>query len=217
MGVRQDTMIINMGPQHPSTHGVLRMVLELEGEVVIGCRPVVGYLHTGIEKNIEYRTWQQGSTFVTRADYLAPFFNELAYCLAVERLLGIEAPPRAQTIRILVTRAEPHRQPPGLAGDHRAGAGRDLGHAVRLPRARADPGHLRDDHRPADEPRVHPDRGRRRWTCPAAPSESVRAFLAVMRERIGEYEQLLIGEPDLAAAHEGHRAPAGRATASRSG
>ena len=103
MGVREDTMIINMGPQHPSTHGVLRMVLELEGEMVLGCRPVVGYLHTGIEKNMEYRTWQQGSTFVTRADYLAPFFNELSYCLAVERLLGIEAPPRAQTIRVLVT------------------------------------------------------------------------------------------------------------------
>jgi NADH-quinone oxidoreductase subunit D len=103
MGVREDTMIINMGPQHPSTHGVLRMVLELEGEMVLGCRPVVGYLHTGIEKNMEYRTWQQGSTFVTRADYLASFFNELSYCLAVERLMGIEAPPRAQTIRVMVT------------------------------------------------------------------------------------------------------------------
>ena len=103
MGVREDTMIINMGPQHPSTHGVLRLVLELEGEVVVGCRPVIGYLHTGIEKNIEYRTWQQGPTFVTRADYLSPFFNELGYCLAAERLLGVEAPPRAQTIRILVT------------------------------------------------------------------------------------------------------------------
>jgi NADH-quinone oxidoreductase subunit D len=103
MGVREDTMIINMGPQHPSTHGVLRMVLELEGETVLGCRPVVGYLHTGIEKNMEYRTWQQGTAFVTRADYLASFFNELSYCLAVERLMGIEAPPRAQTIRLLVT------------------------------------------------------------------------------------------------------------------
>ena len=100
--VRQDTMIINMGPQHPSTHGVLRLVLELEGETVLGCRPVIGYLHTGIEKNAEYRLWAQGPTFVTRADYLAPFFNELAYCLAVERLMGIEAPPRAQVIRVMV-------------------------------------------------------------------------------------------------------------------
>jgi NADH-quinone oxidoreductase subunit D len=100
--IRQETMIINMGPQHPSTHGVLRLLLELDGETVINCKPIIGYLHTGIEKNTEYRTWMQGVTYVTRADYLAPFFNELGYCLAVEKLLGIEAPPRAQVIRVLV-------------------------------------------------------------------------------------------------------------------
>jgi NADH-quinone oxidoreductase subunit D len=95
-------MIINMGPQHPSTHGVLRLLLELDGETVIRCKPIVGYLHTGIEKNTEYRTWVQGVAYVTRADYLSPFFNELAYCLSVERLLGIEAPPRAQVLRVLL-------------------------------------------------------------------------------------------------------------------
>jgi NADH-quinone oxidoreductase subunit D len=100
--VRQETMVINMGPQHPSTHGVLRLLLELDGETVVSCRPIVGYLHTGIEKNTEYRTWQQGVTYVTRADYLAPFFNELAYSLAAERLIGIEAPPRAQVIRVML-------------------------------------------------------------------------------------------------------------------
>jgi NADH-quinone oxidoreductase subunit D len=99
--LRQETMVINMGPQHPSTHGVLRLLLELDGETVVRCEPIVGYLHTGIEKNLEYRTWQQGVTFVTRADYLSPFFNELAYALAVERLLGIEAPPRAEVLRVL--------------------------------------------------------------------------------------------------------------------
>jgi NADH-quinone oxidoreductase subunit D len=99
--LRQETMIINMGPQHPSTHGVLRLLLELDGETVLSCTPIVGYLHTGIEKNIEYRTWQQGVTFVTRADYLSPFFNELGYCLAAEKLLGVEAPPRAQVLRVL--------------------------------------------------------------------------------------------------------------------
>jgi NADH-quinone oxidoreductase subunit D len=99
--IRQETMIINMGPQHPSTHGVLRLLLELDGETVLTCKPIVGYLHTGIEKNTEYRTWMQGVTYVTRADYLAPFFNELAYCLSVERLLGVEAPPRAQILRVL--------------------------------------------------------------------------------------------------------------------
>jgi NADH-quinone oxidoreductase subunit D len=99
-----EKIVVNMGPQHPSTHGVLRLVLELEGETVTECRPVIGYLHTGIEKNLEYRNWTQGTTFVTRADYLAPLFNEAGYCLAVEKLLGIEdqITPRANTIRVLM-------------------------------------------------------------------------------------------------------------------
>lgn len=100
-----DLMIINVGPQHPSTHGVLRMVLTLDGETVIDNQPVIGYLHTGIEKNTEYRPWVQGVTFVTRADYLSPLFNELAYCMAVEKLLGItdDIPQRAQAIRVILT------------------------------------------------------------------------------------------------------------------
>jgi NADH-quinone oxidoreductase subunit D len=98
----EERLVLNMGPQHPSTHGVLRLVLELEGETVTDARVVVGYLHTGIEKNAEYRTWTQAVTFLTRADYLAPFFNETAYCLGVERLLGVEAPSRAQLIRVLM-------------------------------------------------------------------------------------------------------------------
>jgi NADH-quinone oxidoreductase subunit D len=99
-----ERLVINMGPQHPSTHGVLRLVLTLEGETVAEVRPSIGYLHTGIEKNMEYRTWTQGVTFCTRADYLMPLFNEMAYCLAVERLLGIEdkIPDRAQIIRVLL-------------------------------------------------------------------------------------------------------------------
>src|SRR5439155_22094052 len=100
--LREETMVINMGPQHPSTHGVLRLVLELDGEVVVSARPVVGYLHTGIEKNCEWRSWQQGVAFVTRMDYLSPFHNEMAYCLAVERLLGIEVPERARVIRVML-------------------------------------------------------------------------------------------------------------------
>jgi NADH-quinone oxidoreductase subunit D len=100
--ISDERIVINLGPQHPSTHGVLRVVLELEGETVTETRLVIGYLHTGIEKNTEYRTWTQGVTFVTRADYLSPFFSETGYCLAVEKLLGIEAPERAQTIRVLM-------------------------------------------------------------------------------------------------------------------
>ena len=98
----EERVVINLGPQHPSTHGVLRLVLELEGETVTKARSVIGYLHTGIEKNCEYRTWTQGVTFVTRMDYLAPLYNEAGYCLGVEKLLGVEAPKRAQTIRVLL-------------------------------------------------------------------------------------------------------------------
>ncbi len=100
----EERIVVNMGPQHPSTHGVLRLVLELEGETVTEARTVVGYLHTGIEKNLEFRNWTQGTTFVTRMDYLAPMFNETGYCLAVEKLLGIEdqITDRAKTIRVLM-------------------------------------------------------------------------------------------------------------------
>jgi NADH-quinone oxidoreductase subunit D len=97
-----ETMIINMGPQHPSTHGVLRLMLELEGETVLRTKPVIGYLHTGMEKTAEELMYIQGATNVTRMDYLSPFFNELAYCLAVERLLDVEIPPRATWIRMLL-------------------------------------------------------------------------------------------------------------------
>ena len=96
-----ETIVINMGPQHPSTHGVLRLILEMDGETVTSLRPGIGYLHTGIEKNMEFRTFAQGPTFVTRMDYVAPIFNEVVYCLAVEKLLEIEVPERADVIRVL--------------------------------------------------------------------------------------------------------------------
>jgi len=99
-----ERIIVNMGPQHPSTHGVLRLILEIDGETVTEARSGIGYLHTGIEKNMEFRTWTQGSTFVTRMDYLTPLFNETAYCLAVEKLLGIteQIPDRATVVRVLL-------------------------------------------------------------------------------------------------------------------
>ncbi|MFB6665134.1 NADH-quinone oxidoreductase subunit D [Streptomyces parvus] len=99
-----ERIIVNMGPQHPSTHGVLRLILEIDGETVTEARCGIGYLHTGIEKNLEFRNWTQGTTFVTRMDYLTPFFNETAYCLGVEKLLGIEdqIPDRATVIRVLL-------------------------------------------------------------------------------------------------------------------
>jgi NADH-quinone oxidoreductase subunit D len=98
-----ETMVLNMGPQHPSTHGVLRVLLELEGETVISARPDIGYLHTGIEKTCEAKTYSQAITLTDRIDYLAPLSNNLAYCLAVEKLLGLVVPKRAQYIRVLLT------------------------------------------------------------------------------------------------------------------
>ncbi|SKC47287.1 NADH-quinone oxidoreductase subunit D [Krasilnikoviella flava] len=102
--VGEERIVVNMGPQHPSTHGVLRLMLEIDGETVTEARCGIGYLHTGIEKNMEFRTWTQGTTFCTRMDYLAPLFQESAYCLATERLLGItdDVPERASIIRVLM-------------------------------------------------------------------------------------------------------------------
>jgi NADH-quinone oxidoreductase subunit D len=98
-----ELMIVNMGPQHPSTHGVLRLQLELEGEIIRRSKPIIGYLHTGMEKTGEELSFLQGTTNVTRMDYMSPLFNELAYSLTVEQLLGVEIPPRAQAIRVLMT------------------------------------------------------------------------------------------------------------------
>jgi NADH-quinone oxidoreductase subunit D len=100
----EERIVVNMGPQHPSTHGVLRLILEIDGETVTETRCGIGYLHTGIEKNMEFRTWTQGVTFCTRMDYLTPLFQETAYCLGVERLLGVtdEIPERATVIRVLL-------------------------------------------------------------------------------------------------------------------
>ncbi|TML01632.1 MAG: NADH-quinone oxidoreductase subunit D [Actinobacteria bacterium] len=187
-------MIINMGPQHPSTHGVLRLVLELDGEYVVSCRPVIGYLHTGIEKNTEYRTWQQGVTFVTRADYLSPFFNEVAYCLAVERLLGIEAPPRARVIRVMVM--ELNRIASHLLW--LATTGLELGaisimlYAWRereiILRIFEMVTGLRMNH-------AYVRVGGLSMDLPEGAEERIREFLKLMPGRIHEYEELLSGNP----------------------
>ena len=100
--VRTETMTVNMGPQHPSTHGVLRLVLELDGETVVSVSPTIGYLHTGIEKTAEQKKWQQVIPLVERMDYLGAQSNSLAFCLSVEKLLGIEVPERVKWIRVLI-------------------------------------------------------------------------------------------------------------------
>src|SRR6185503_3696743 len=100
--LRQETMTVNMGPQHPSTHGVLRLVLELSGETVVSVSPTIGFLHTGIEKTAEQKKWQQVIPLVERMDYLGAQSNSLAFCLSVEQLLGLEVPQRVKDLRVLI-------------------------------------------------------------------------------------------------------------------
>src|SRR5512140_2457547 len=100
--LRTATMTVNMGPQHPSTHGVLRLVLELDGEIIRSAEPTIGYLHTGIEKTCEQKKYQQVIPLVERMDYLSSHSNSMAFCLAAEKLLGIEVPDRVKWIRILL-------------------------------------------------------------------------------------------------------------------
>src|SRR5579859_3488557 len=100
-GFRSEEMVLNMGPQHPSTHGVLRLVLTLDGETVVHCTPVIGYLHRGIEKILENRPYMGGIRYMDNSDYLSPMLNETAYAGAVEQLMGLEPPRRAQYIRLM--------------------------------------------------------------------------------------------------------------------
>ena len=171
-------MIINMGPQHPSTHGVLRLMLELQGETVLRCKPVVGYLHTGMEKTGEELTYLQGPTNVTRMDYASPLFNELVFSMATETLLGVEVPPRATWIRMLLTELNRMASHLLFLATQRHGHRRGVDDALRLARARGGAPLLPEGHRPADEPQLHPPRrrgrrparrlGRRRGAAPRA-------------------------------------------------
>ncbi len=98
-----ETMLLNMGPQHPSTHGVLRLLLELDGEIVLNCIPDIGFLHTGVEKNMESKTYQKAEVMTDRLDYLNPVGNNLVFCLAVEKLVDLDVPERAQAIRVILS------------------------------------------------------------------------------------------------------------------
>lgn len=104
--LRGETMLLNMGPQHPSTHGVLRLLLELDGETIVNCVPIIGYLHTGIEKNIEAKTYLKAEVMSDRLDYMNNLGNNLAYCMAVEKLVDLDVPPRAQAIRVILAELE---------------------------------------------------------------------------------------------------------------
>lgn len=189
-----DRIVINMGPQHPSTHGVLRLVLELEGETVQQARSVIGYLHTGIEKNCEYRTWTQGVTFVTRADYLSPIFTEVGYCLAVEKLLGVEAPRRAQVARVLLMEIN-------RIGSHLvaiATGGMELGALTGMTagfREREEVLHLLEFLTGLRMNHAFVRPGGLAQDLPDGWEERVADFVKIMRERLPDYDNLLTGQP----------------------
>ncbi|MEN3299635.1 NADH-quinone oxidoreductase subunit D [Pseudonocardia sp.] len=189
-----DRIVINMGPQHPSTHGVLRLVLELEGETVTQGRTVIGYLHTGIEKNCEYRTWTQGVTFVTRMDYLAPLFNEAAYCLGVEKLLGVEVPRRAQHIRVLLMELN-------RIGSHLvclATGGMELGALTGMTagfREREEVLHLLEHLTGLRMNHAFIRPGGLAQDLPEDWKEKVTDFVKVMKSRLPDYDKLLTGQP----------------------
>jgi NADH-quinone oxidoreductase subunit D len=189
-----ERIVINLGPQHPSTHGVLRLVLELEGETVTQARSVIGYLHTGIEKNCEYRTWTQGVTFVTRADYLSPLFNEAAYCMAVEKLLGLELPRRAQVIRVMLMEIN-------RIGSHLvalATGGMELGALTGMTagfREREEVLHLLEYLTGLRMNHAFIRPGGLAQDLPADHAEKIREFLTVMDKRLPDYDKLLTGQP----------------------
>jgi NADH-quinone oxidoreductase subunit D len=192
--IHDERIIINLGPQHPSTHGVLRLVLELEGETVTQARSVIGYLHTGIEKNCEYRTWTQGVTFVTRMDYLAPLSNEAAYCMAIEKLLGVEIPRRAQVIRVLLLELN-------RIGSHLvalATGGMELGSLTAMTagfREREEVLHLLEHLTGLRMNHAFIRPGGLAQDLPDDYHQKITDFIKVMDSRLPDYDKLLTGQP----------------------
>jgi NADH-quinone oxidoreductase subunit D len=191
-----ERIVVNMGPQHPSTHGVLRLVLELEGETVTQARVVMGYLHTGIEKSCEYRTYTQAVTFLTRADYLSPFFNEAAYCMAVEKLLGItdQIPERAQVIRVLIM--ELNRISSHLVW--MATNGMEIGALSMMLYGFREREQILDIFEMITGLRMNHEYFRPGGVIqdlPPGAVEKIRDFLQVMPKKIEEYHNLLTGQP----------------------
>ncbi|WP_067779122.1 NADH-quinone oxidoreductase subunit D [Actinomyces vulturis] len=198
--LRNDRIVVNMGPVHPSTHGVLRLVLEIDGEHVTNLRVGTGYLHTGIEKNMEYRTFTQGATFVTRMDYVAPFFQEVAWALAVEKALGItnDVPDRANVVRVMLmelNRIASHLVAIGTGGNELGGTtlmtiafrGREnilrvfeMCSGLRMNHAYVRPGGLAQD-------------------IPAGTVDFVREVMPEIKQDIHELELFLMANPILKA------------------
>ncbi len=188
------TMILNMGPQHPSTHGVLRLVLEIDGETIVACAPDIGYLHTGIEKTCEAKFYQQVVPLTDRIDYLSPMSNNLCYCLAVEKLLGLEIPERAQYLRVLLnelTRLQSHLV---WLGTHAL----DIGALTMFLYCFREREELMRIFENVSGQRMMTSYFRIGGVSLAPPLDfygQVQNFLNIMPDRISQYESLLTGNP----------------------
>ncbi len=186
----RQTLTLNMGPQHPSTHGVLRLVLEIDGEIVRTCTPVIGYLHTGIEKEMETRTYHQNVTLVDRVEYVASYLEEMAFYQSVERLMGIDPPPRARAIRVLL--CELNRIASHLV--YLGSAALDLNMSSVFMYCFADREKFLDLSEMVSGQRMMPGYFRAGGVADDLPGEFVpaaRAFLEAIPRRVDEYERLL--------------------------
>jgi len=192
--IEGDTMVLNMGPQHPATHGVLRLLLELDGEIVLNCVPDIGFLHTGVEKNMEAKTYQKAEVMTDRLDYLNTVGNNLAYCMAVEKLVDLDVPPRAQGIRVILTELQ-------RLASHLVWIGT---HALDLAAQSMYMYAFRERERILDIFELVS--GQRMMTTyfrpggvwrdvPVEFEDTVRAFIKMFPERIDEYEALLTRNP----------------------
>src|SRR6267142_2405144 len=188
--IKTEVMTVNMGPQHPSTHGVLRLVLELDGEIVRSASPTIGYLHTGIEKTIEQKKWQQVIPLVERMDYLSAQSNSLAFCLSVERLLGIELPERVSSIRVLLAELQRINSHLVWLGTH----GMELGAVSVMMYCFRERELLLNINEMIAGFRMFPSYirvGGLREDLPRGFHDAVRAFLDRMPGKLDEYEDLL--------------------------
>ncbi len=189
-----ETVLLNMGPQHPSTHGVLRLLLELDGETVLNVIPDIGYLHTGVEKNMESKTYQKAEVMSDRLDYMNPIGNNLAYCLAVEKLIGVDVPPRADAIRVIL--AELQRVSSHLVWV--GSLGLDLAAMSTFLYCFREREHILDIFEMVSGQRMMTTYIRPGGVWRDVPVEfekAVRDFLKILPGRIDEYEALLTNNP----------------------
>jgi NADH-quinone oxidoreductase subunit D len=189
-----ETMLLNMGPQHPSTHGVLRLLLELDGELVISCIPDIGFLHTGIEKNMEAKTYEKAAVMTDRLDYLNTIGNNLVYCLAIEKLAELDVPPRAQAIRVLLTELQRISSHLVWLGTHAL----DLAAMSVFLYCFREREMLLDIHEMVAGQRMMTTyfRPGGLWRdVPVEFEDAVRHFLRIFPDRINEYESLLTKNP----------------------